>query len=52
MLEKSKKPSFGYVEGGRPMKEKSSRKKCLEFNSTGFLFAHTKEVPSSKPGGS
>jgi hypothetical protein len=31
------------------MKEKSSRKKCLEFKSTGFLFAQTPEVPSSKP---
>jgi hypothetical protein len=53
MLEKSEKPGFGYVEGGKTNERKIiNEKECLEFKSTGFLFAQTPEVPSSKPGGS
>jgi hypothetical protein len=53
MLEKSKKPGFGYVEGGKTNERKIIKEKeCLEFKRTGFLFAQTPEVPSSKPGGS
>jgi hypothetical protein len=52
-LEKSEKPGFGYVEGGKTNGRKIIKEKeCLEFKSTGFLFAQTPEVPSSKPGGS
>jgi hypothetical protein len=52
-LEKSEKPSFGYVEGGKTNGRKIIKEKeCLEFKSTGFLFAQTPEVPSSKPEGS
>jgi hypothetical protein len=52
-LEKSEKPGFRYVEGGKTNGRKIIKeKKCLEFKSTGFLFAQTPEVPSSKPGGS
>jgi hypothetical protein len=50
---KVKKPGFGYVEGGKTNERKIIKEKeCLEFKSTGFLFAQTPEVPSSKPGGS
>jgi hypothetical protein len=53
MLEKSKKPSFGYVEGGKTNERKIIKEKeCHEFKSIGFLFAQTPEVPSSKLGGS
>jgi hypothetical protein len=53
MLEKSKNPGFGYVEGGKTNERKIIKEKeCLEFKSTGFLFAQTPEVPSSKPRGS
>jgi hypothetical protein len=53
MLEKSEKPGFGYVEGGKTNERKIIKEKeCLEFKSTGFLFTQTLEVPSSKPGGS
>jgi hypothetical protein len=53
MLEKSEKPGFGYVEGGKTNERKIIKEKeCLEFKSTGFLFTQTPEVPSSKPGGS
>jgi hypothetical protein len=52
MLERSKKPGSGYVEGRKTNERKIKEKECLEFKSTGFLFAQTPEVPSSKPGGS
>jgi hypothetical protein len=53
MVEKSKNPGFGYVEGGKTNERKIIKEKeYLEFKSTGFLFAQTPEVPSSKPGGS
>jgi hypothetical protein len=53
VLEKSKNPGFGYVEGGKTNKRKIIKEKeCLEFKSTVFLFAQTPEVPTSKPGGS
>jgi hypothetical protein len=53
MLEKSEKPGFGYVEGGKTNERKIIKEKeCLEFKSTGFLFTQTPEVPSSKPEGS
>jgi hypothetical protein len=53
MLEKSKNPGFGYVEGGKTNERKIIKEKeCIDFKSTGFLFAQTPEVPSSKPGGS
>jgi hypothetical protein len=53
MVEKSKNPGFGYVEGGKTNETKIIKEKeCLEFKSTGFLFAQTPEVLSSKPGGS
>jgi hypothetical protein len=53
MLEKSEKPGFGYVEGGKTKERKIiNEKECLEFKSTGFLFAQTSEVLSSNPGGS
>jgi hypothetical protein len=53
MLEKSKKPGFGYAEGGKTNERKIIKEKeCLEFKSTGFLFSQTREVLSSKPGGS
>jgi predicted RNase H-like nuclease (RuvC/YqgF family) len=49
----SEKPGFGYVEGGKTNERKIIKEKeCLEFKSTGFLFAQTLEVSSSKPGGS
>jgi chromosome segregation ATPase len=52
-MEKSEKPGFGYVEGGKTNERKIIKEKeCLEFKSTGFLFTQTPEVPSSKPGGS
>jgi hypothetical protein len=51
MVEKSKNPGFGYVEGGKTNERKIIKEKeCLEFKSTGFLFAETPKVPSSKPG--
>jgi hypothetical protein len=51
-LEKSEKPDFEYVEGGKTNGRKIIKEKeCLEFKSTGFLFSQTPEVPSSKPGG-
>jgi hypothetical protein len=38
MMEKSEKPCFGYVEGGKTNKRKIIKEKeCLEFKSTGFL---------------
>jgi hypothetical protein len=53
ILEKSEKPGFVYVEGGKTNERKIIKEKeCLEFKSTGFLFTQTPEVPSSKPGGS
>jgi hypothetical protein len=53
MLEKNEKPGFGYVEGGKTNERKIIKEKeCLKFKSTGFLFAQTPEVLSSKPGGS
>jgi hypothetical protein len=52
-LDKSHKPGFGCVEGGKTNGRKIIKEKeCLEFKSTGFLFAQTPEVSSSKPGGS
>jgi hypothetical protein len=39
-LEKSEKPGFGYVEGGKTNGRKIFKEKeCLEFKSIGFLFA-------------
>jgi hypothetical protein len=53
VLEKSKHPGFGYVEGGKTNERKIIKEKeCFEFNSYGFLFSQTPEVPTSKPGGS
>jgi hypothetical protein len=53
MVEKSKNPGFGYVEGGKTNERKIIKEKeCLEFKSIGLLFSQTPEVPSSKPGGS
>jgi hypothetical protein len=38
MLEKSEKPGFGYVEGGKTDERKIIKEKeCLEFKSAGFL---------------
>jgi hypothetical protein len=52
-LEKSEKPGFVYVEGGKTNGRKIIKEKeCLEFKSIGFLFAQTSEVPSSRAGGS
>jgi hypothetical protein len=52
-VEKNDKLGFGYVEQGKTNGRKIIKEKeCLEFKSTGFLFAQTSEVPSSKPGGS
>jgi hypothetical protein len=52
-LEKSEKPGFVYVEGGKTNGRKIIKEKeCLEFKSIGFLFAQTPEVPSSRAGGS
>jgi hypothetical protein len=49
VLEKSKNPDFGYVEGGKTNERKIIKEKeCLEFKSTGFLFAQTPEVPESE----
>jgi hypothetical protein len=56
MLEKSEKPGFGYVEGGKTKERKIIKEKeCLEFESTGFLFtqprrfrAQSPEVPESR----
>jgi hypothetical protein len=46
--EKSEKPGFRYVEGGKTNGRKIIKEKeCLEFKSTEFLFAQTPEVPSS-----
>jgi hypothetical protein len=52
MLEKSEKPGFGYVEGGKTNERKIKEKEYLEFKSIGFLFTQTPEVSSSNPGGS
>jgi hypothetical protein len=53
MSDKSEKPGFGYVEGGKTNERIIIKEKeCIEFKSTGFLFAQTSEVPSSKPEGS
>jgi hypothetical protein len=53
MSEKSEKPGFGYVEGGKTNERKIiNEKKCLQFKSTGFLFTQTPEVPILNPGGS
>jgi hypothetical protein len=53
VLEKSKNPGFGYIEGGKTNERKIIKEKeCLEFKSSGFLFSQTPEVPTSKPGGS
>jgi hypothetical protein len=52
IMEKSEKPSFGYIEGGKTSERKIIKEKeCLEFKSTGSLFTQTPKVPSSKPGG-
>jgi hypothetical protein len=41
-LDKSHKPGFGYIEGGKTNGRKFIKEKeCLEFKSTGFLFAQT-----------
>jgi hypothetical protein len=44
---------FASTEGGKTNGRKIIKEKeCLKFKSTGFLFAQTPEVPSSKPRGS
>jgi hypothetical protein len=53
MLEKSEKPGFGYVEGGKTNERKIIKEKeCLELKSIGFLFTQTPEVLGSKLRGS
>jgi hypothetical protein len=52
IMEKSEKPGFGSIEGGKTNERKIIKEKeCLEFKSTGFLFTQIPEVPTSKPGG-
>jgi hypothetical protein len=52
-LEKSEKPSFVYIGGGKTNGRKIIKEKeWLQFKSTGFLFAQTPEVSSLKSRGS
>jgi hypothetical protein len=51
VLEESKNPGFGYVEGGKTMKEKSSRKKnALNSRALGFCLPRPRRFrpPSSE----
>jgi hypothetical protein len=50
MLDKSKNPCFGYVEGGKTNERKIIKEKeCIEFKSTGFLFAQTRRFRAQSP---
>jgi hypothetical protein len=50
VLEKSKNPGFGYVEGGKTNERKIIKEKeCFEFKSSGFLFSRPRRFRPPSP---